>query len=166
MRSMPKLTWPSGLLVPERSAPEQNAPPAPPTTNTRSARRLDTSSKTRSSSDHMVALIAFFFSGRLRVSRTTPASRVSLIVSKVSSPIAAPLSKAAQGFSVRVEILTVHRLTTGSHDHTRAPDGNGPARTVWSYRRSPLPRSERRRRRRHQQREPTGEEQSPGLACR
>ncbi|OGL20020.1 MAG: hypothetical protein A3K12_13100 [Candidatus Rokubacteria bacterium RIFCSPLOWO2_12_FULL_71_19] len=69
----------------ERSAPEQKASPAPVMTSTRSVGLAATSRNTASSSFHMAPFMAFFFSGRLSVSVTTPlgmrsSSRVSMDV--------------------------------------------------------------------------------------
>src|SRR5437867_6096462 len=55
-----------------RSAPEQNASPAPVMTRTRSDVEASTSRNTASSSLNIAAFIAFFLSGRLRVKVTTP----------------------------------------------------------------------------------------------
>ncbi len=54
------------------SAPEQNAPPAPVTTTTRSSRRRATSENVSCSSCHMRPLPAFLRSGRFSVTVTTP----------------------------------------------------------------------------------------------
>ena len=79
------------------SAPEQNAPPAPVRTSTRSSRRRATSVKVSDSSRHMRPLPAFLRSGRFSVTVTTPASRSTMIVS----------------------VLTVDTLSTGA----RSRDG-------------------------------------------
>ena len=64
-----------------RSAPEQNPSPAPVITSTRSLGVSATSSNTSMSSRHIGPLMAFFFSGRLSVTVTTPSARSTMSVS-------------------------------------------------------------------------------------
>ena len=78
------IAWRVSLPRSERSAPEQKASPAPVMTSTRSVVDASTSRNTASSSLNIAAFIAFFRSGRLSVSVTTPLSaRSSTSVSMV-----------------------------------------------------------------------------------
>jgi len=63
--------WASGSRPP-RSAPEQNAPPAPVSTSTRSAELLATSLNSFAIRGHMSRVTALRRFGRLRVTVTTP----------------------------------------------------------------------------------------------
>src|SRR6266508_4544126 len=58
-----------------RSAPEQNAPPAPVITTTRSLGDCDTPRNVARSSSHITLLMAFLRSGRVNVTVTIPSAR-------------------------------------------------------------------------------------------
>ena len=76
----------AGPLGSPRSAPVQNAPPAPVSTMTRSSGLRSTSSKVACSSRSITALAAFFRSGRFMVTLTTPPLRSTMSVSIGSDP--------------------------------------------------------------------------------
>jgi hypothetical protein len=75
--------WVSRPPIPETSAPEQNAPPAPVMTMTRSWSLAAISRNVSSSSFHIAAFAAFFFSGRFIVMVTIPSARSTSNVSKL-----------------------------------------------------------------------------------
>ncbi len=96
---------------PPRSAPAEKFPPAPRSTSARSSGFVATSRRTCSRSAQIGALIAFFFSGRLKVRVTRPSLR--------STSVSA-IEVLSENSRETLKKRTAERFRTDSHRALRA----------------------------------------------